>query len=293
MDLQRASTPVSVDRRSLGTTSLNDKLDINYVDLGKCDDSWSARYTKFVTGFVGDYVTPRQLLVVLRVLKAVTFSFLILTLCADLMYIVFLEVLATKEVKDIVGGRRDMIIRVYGLILTVAAIAIEVDASFIVKAFYGFKGYLARGFLLFFISAITGAHPLQMDQKERNGYPAANNNQASYSDDAAYANADDAVVDDAAANDAADAVYDDLYYKEGSNVPDIPNSVVVFMMVTSFVLGLCAIIYFVFGAFCLDRFTSRAYLSNNDPLVSTAIPQPNSCTNPAAVYYIVHQKREH
>lgn len=234
MDLQRAATPVSVDRRSLGTTSLNDKLDINYVDLGKSEDSWRAQYTKIVTGFVGEFVTPRQLLVVLRVLKAVTFCFLILTLCADLMYIVFLEVLATREVKDIVGGRRDMIIRVYGVILTCCAIAIEVDASWFVKSFYGFKGYLARGFLLFFISAITGAHPLQVDQTEKSDSSELNN-QVNYGDDAA-ANGDDAVGDDAAAGDDATIVYDDLYYQEASTVPDIPDSVVVFMMVTSFVL---------------------------------------------------------
>ena len=149
------------------------------------------------------------------------------------MYISFLEVLGAREVKDIVGGGRDMIIRVYGLFLTVAAIAIEVDAAWIVKAFYGFKGYLARGFLLFFISAITGAHPLQIDQTERED-AAANNNQANYNDDAAV-NGDDAVADDAVDDDAA-VVYDDLYYQETTSVPDIPNSVVVFMMVTSFVL---------------------------------------------------------
>jgi hypothetical protein len=40
--------------------------------------------------------------------------------------------------------------------------------------------------------------------------------------------------------------------------------------------GLCAIIYFIFGLLCFDRFTSKAYLSSNDPLVSTAIPQPTS-----------------
>jgi hypothetical protein len=237
MDLQRATTPVSMDRRSVGTASLNEKLDTNYVDLGKSESSWSAQYTKFVAGFVGEFVTPRQLLVVLRVLKALTFCFLILTLLADMMYIVFLEVLATREVKDIVGGRRDMIIRVYGLFLTVAAIAIEVDASWIVKSFYGFKGYLARGFLLFFISAITGAHPLQIDQKDRgHAYSNQNNNQVNYNDDAAAAaQGDDAVADDAVVDDAA-VVYDDLFYQEGTNVPDIPNSVVVFMMVTSLVV---------------------------------------------------------
>ena len=49
------------------------------------------------------------------------------------MYLVFLEVLATREVRDIVGGRRDMIIRVYGLFLSGVAIAIEVDVSWVVK----------------------------------------------------------------------------------------------------------------------------------------------------------------
>ena len=40
--------------------------------------------------------------------------------------------------------------------------------------------------------------------------------------------------------------------------------------------GMCAIAYFVFGCLCLDRFTSRAFLSTNDPVVSTAIPRPTT-----------------
>jgi len=38
--------------------------------------------------------------------------------------------------------------------------------------------------------------------------------------------------------------------------------------------GICAVTYFVFGCLCLDRFTSKAFLSVNDPTVSTAIPRP-------------------
>ena len=131
MDFPRASTPVSIDRPQ--TTSLNERLDTNYVDLGAEEDSYGARYTKTVTGFVGDFVTPRQLLVLIRILKAVTFVFLILTFAANVMYITFLEILATREVRDIVGGRRDMIIRVYGLFLSGVAIAIEVDVAWVVK----------------------------------------------------------------------------------------------------------------------------------------------------------------
>lgn len=131
MDFQRASTPSSIDRTPR-TTSLNDRLDTNYVDLGE-EESLRAQYTKTVTGFVGEFVTPRQLLVVLRVLRALTFVFLIFTLAADMMYIIFLEILATPEVRDIVGGRRDMIIRVYGFFLAGVAIAIEVDVAWVVK----------------------------------------------------------------------------------------------------------------------------------------------------------------
>eukprot|EP00536_Pseudo-nitzschia_multiseries_P008585 jgi/Psemu1/296975/fgenesh1_pm.220_\ len=245
MDFQRAtSTPVSVDHSR--TTSLNDRLDTNYVDLGggREGNSYGAQYTKAVTDFVGEFVTPRQLLVLLRVLKAVTFVFLILTLAANMMYIIFLEVLATREIQKIVGGRRDMIIRVYGLFLSCVALAIEVDVNWVVKSFYGFKGFLARSFLLFFISAITGANPLFLETRNQML------NQNAYYDDDAMANV--------------------------NSVPDLPMSVVNFQRVTSFFLGACAITYFVSGVLCLDRFTSKAYLSSNDPLVTTAIPQPTS-----------------
>jgi len=247
MEFQRASTPVSIDRSR--TTSLNNRLDTSYVDLGGTEEnSYGARYTKSVAGFVGELITPRQLLVLIRLLKAVTFVFLILTLAANMMYIIFLEVLATKEVRDIVGGRRDMIIRVYGLFLSGVAIAVEVDVVWVLKSFYGFKGFLARSFLLFFISAITGANPLYIE--ERNQML----NQNVYYDDDATANV--------------------------SSIPELPMSVINFQRVTSFFLGACAITYFVSGVLCLDRFTSKAYLSSNDPLVTTAIPQPTSIQQP-------------
>ena len=116
------------------------------------------------------------------------------------MYIVFLEVAAVKQVKEMAGGRRDMIIRVYGLVLIGIALCIELDYVAVVKSFYGFKGFIPRALLLFFISAITGAHRLHV-----------NNNQ----------NGEDYAADD-----------DDSYYAES----DIPQSVIVFQMVTSFIM---------------------------------------------------------
>ena len=40
--------------------------------------------------------------------------------------------------------------------------------------------------------------------------------------------------------------------------------------------GLCAIGYLVCGLLCFDRFTARAFLSNDDPRITTAIPTPNN-----------------
>lgn len=182
------------------TTSLNDRLNTSYVDVGN-SNSVVASVTRFITGCVGNYVSPKQLLVVLRVLKAVTFCFLVLNIAADVMYIAFLEILASSDVRDAVGGRRDLIIRIYGLGLAVMAIFIELDVPAIVKPFYGFKGFIARALLLFFISAITGSHPI-------------NESQASDTDDE-YAYADD---------------------EYASVASKIPNSAVMFQIVTSFIL---------------------------------------------------------
>jgi hypothetical protein len=180
------------------TTSLNDRLNTNYVDVGD-SNSVAASVTRFITGCVGNHVSPKQLLVVLRVLKAVTFCFLVLNIAADLMYITFLEILASSDVRNAVGGRRDLIIRIYGLGLAVMAIFVELDVPAIVKPFYGFKGFIARALLLFFISAITGSHPINESQVSKNNY----------------------------------AYNDDEY---ASVTAKIPNSAVMFQIVTSFIL---------------------------------------------------------
>lgn len=124
-----------------------------------------------------------------------------LTLCADLMYIIFLEVVGHKEVKEMAGGRRDTILRVYGLFLAVVAICIELDYSAVLKSFYGFKGFIPRALLLFFVSAITGAHPLHANETSSEG-------------------------------DDDDDYFDETAYIESM----IPHSVINFQIVTSFVL---------------------------------------------------------
>jgi hypothetical protein len=205
---RRQNGGASISAPSPRTTSLNDRLNTNFVNVGNDDSSVDATVTRTITGCIGNFITPRKLLIVLRILKAITFCFLILNLAADMMYIVFLEITAEKEVSDLAGGRRDLIIRIYGIFLAVVAICIELDYAAVVKSFYGFKGFVPRGLLYFFISAITGARPLHI-QRVNQAY------------DDAYQGGDD------------DAAYagDDMY-----TAIEIPQSAVVFQMVTSFIL---------------------------------------------------------
>lgn len=188
------------------TTSLNEHLNTEYINVAPDDTSASASLTRTITACVGKLVTPRKLLIGLRILKAITFCFLTLTICADLMYIIFLEMTGRKEIKQLAGGRRDTILRIYGLALAVVAMCIELDYGAVVEAFYGFKGFIPRSLLLFFVSVITGAHPLHA--KEAN-----------------YGNAGGGGADD------------DDYFDETELIESqIPHSAINFQMVTSYTL---------------------------------------------------------
>lgn len=217
---------------------LNDELDTNYIDVAHEDTSFLANVTRSVAQTVGRCCKPREMLVLLRLLKAITFCFLVLTVAADLMYIIFVEFVAKDAVGDKLGGFRDTTIRIYGLGLAIMAILIELDMTAAVRHFAGVKAFVPRSLLLFFIATITSAHPLQKGQVHQYD--------------------DDQVVDD-----------------DSFVPPQIPNSAIVFQMVTSWILALCAMSYFALGLLCFDRFTSRAFLSSRDPVMSTAIPQPS------------------
>jgi hypothetical protein len=140
------------------TTSLNERFDTQHVKQGS-DDSWVGQAEHRIIDFVGNKVTPRQLLSALQILKAVTTCFLFMTLAANIMYIIFVEVVASKQVKQLAGGHRDLLIRLYGFALNAMAILIEMDYLKYTKAFYGFKGFLYRGLLVFFIAIITSPDP--------------------------------------------------------------------------------------------------------------------------------------
>lgn len=180
---------------------LNETLNTNHLDIAPNDTSICATVTRFIAKCVGLCFTPHQILVVLRVLKAVTFCFLLLTIAADFMYILFVN-LASNEVGDELGGWRDTVLRVYALILAIMGICVELDVWSCVKHFSLLKGFIPRSFALYFISAITHTMP--------------------------YAWRKGVVVTD-------DAMYtDDAIYIKISN--QIPESAVMFQMVTSMIL---------------------------------------------------------
>ena len=145
-------------------TSLNDRLQTEFIDVSPDDDSFGAAMTRGITTFVSTLLTPRQMLGILRMLKATTFCFLVLTVLADIMYIVFLEVLGSKELRHLAGGPRDVIVRIYGLFMAGIAIGIEVDSAWAMKKFSGLRGFVPRALVMFFIAVLTGSHPTQQSR---------------------------------------------------------------------------------------------------------------------------------
>ena len=205
-------------------SGLNEDLDTNALDLDPTDQGLLSTIIRLIAGAVGKCCRPRQILVILRLLKAVTFCFLILTVCADVMYIFFVEFLSSDATGNALGGVRDTIVRIYGVVLAVLAILIELDITAAVRHFSGLKAFVPRGLLLFFVATITNASLLV--QRQTAG---ARNSGGNYNDDA-YAGGDDANAGD-------DYLVDDDAAKyENSIEQPMPNSAVAFQMVVSWVL---------------------------------------------------------
>jgi hypothetical protein len=212
--------------------SLNESLQTQYIDLDDNDDSMTAHAIRAISSCVGSICTPKQVLGLLRVLKAITLSFLMLSIVANLMYILFVEILSSDEVKAIAGGSRDTVLRVYGLGLSLLSVAIELDYTKVVKKFSGLKGFLPRAVLYFFISQITALHPLAF-QNHNNMYNKAynsNNNNNNSNDDGANNNNYENGADDAytASQQYVSTTSADTF--------SVPTSAIGFQRVTSMVL---------------------------------------------------------
>lgn len=211
--LNPATTPTT------NAASLNDRLNTSFIDVPREDSSLCASLTRCIVDGVGTVITPRQMLGILRVLKAITLSFLVLTIAADLMYICLLEIFANEMIRKQVGGSRDTIIRIYGLLFTFIAVGVELDLNKVTKGFVGLKGFVPRGLLLFFIATLTRAHPIADSLAN-----ASSSNGNGNGNDDIYAAADD------------NAATDDYAFKMQQEAADLPYSAIAFQQVTSYIL---------------------------------------------------------
>jgi len=204
-------------------TALNDKLLSQHTDVPEGDESCGANMVRTICHIVGLVLTPRQVLGIIRVLKAITFCFLVLNILSNGMYLIFVHAMGTSTVKMMAGGARDTVIRLYGLGLCLLALAVEVDVSKVVKKFSGLKGFIPRSLFMFLIAAITSSHPIY----DKSAYENIGGN----GDDDAADNGDDDGADNG--NDDGNNYNYNSYYDPSS---EIPSSAVTFQMVTSFVL---------------------------------------------------------
>ena len=147
----------------LGHGNLNETLNPECIDIPRNDTTLSARCTRMMTGFVSKFFSPRQILVILRLLKAITFCTLCLTLAADVMYIFFVEIVVDRDVSIKLGGQRDITIRIYGVALALIALTIELDMPIATVHFSFLKGFIFRGLLIYFVSVLTSIAPLSND----------------------------------------------------------------------------------------------------------------------------------
>lgn len=205
----------------VATTGLNDRLLAQHTDVPDDDTSCQANLVRLICRFVASILTPRQVLGIIRVLKAVTFCFLVLNIVSNLMYLIFVHIVANREVRDMAGGARDTIIRLYGIVLCLLALAVEIDVTKVVKKFSGLKGFIARSMFMFLIASITSSKPIFSKDLYVKQVQTDDVYQKNYDD---QANGDDAAGDDKA------------YYQAYDPTSKIPSSAVNFQMVTAFVL---------------------------------------------------------
>lgn len=195
-------------------TTLNEYFQTEHLDVREDDHSIWASVVRKMSKFVGHILTPRQALAILRILKAITLCFIVLTFLSNIMYILFVEIHAGKEVREVTGGWRDVALRFLALILLTLALAVEVDYRKIVKQYYGLKAFIARAILYLIIAMVTASHPdarlIAFKQEEE---------EAQVGDD-----------DDAQNGDNADG------YDNSNASLEIPVSAVGFQRVTSFIL---------------------------------------------------------
>lgn len=268
--------------------SFNKRLDPNHIDISPDDNSCGAVVTRGITGFVSRVLRPRQVIVILRLLKALTFCTLCLTIIADIMFIFFVELSVSTDVSIKLGGFRDRVNRVYGVGLAILAVLVELDMQVVNDHFVGLKPFLVRSFLLLFVASLSASSPMiGYERRQYRQYFRYNkNNNNNYNRYNNYNYNDDDGDDDNDGNDDYMSANFSYMIKD-----EVPGSAVAFQSITSFILLGCACAYFLLGCMCLDRFTARAFLADDDQ-VAAAVTATAIRQNPAQQQPIHMQQRD-
>jgi len=245
----RESPIVASDSYYNSNSNYNEKLDPQHLDINPNDESVGAQLIRGIASLVGGLFSPKRLIVVFRLLKALTFCCLCLTIAAELIYLFVVALQVSSDVSKKIGGLRDTILRFYGVALAVVAIFVELEMKIVDNNCPMMKSYIPRSLLLLFITTVSGTTPIigyenRLFSKYRN---------RKYDDD------------------EVSSSY--LYYTEDNALiaNEVPGSAVAFQAATTFILFITACLYFIMGIMCLDRFTSDAFLSNDDPVSGTSL----------------------
>lgn len=203
--------------------SFNKRLDPSQLDIEDDDTSCCAEVTRTVTQFVSRIFKPRQVIVLLRLLKAVTFCTLILTIVSDLLFCYYIEFHVSHDVSAKLGGHREVVNRLYGVAVAVLAVFVELDMHIVSKHFVGLKPFVARSLLYLFVASLSTVSP--MIAYERKLIRQQKKSSSNY-----YYNGGD---DDGANN------YNYNQNKCGVTYPikdEVPTSAIAFLSITSFIL---------------------------------------------------------
>lgn len=199
--------------------SFNKRLDPTKLDIPENDRSFSSGLIRKMTFFVSHILRPRQVIVLLRLLKALTFCTLCLTIISDLMFIFYVEISLSNDVGIKLGGIRDRVIRLYGTCLAFIAVLVELDMKVASSNFAGLKPFIIRSLMLFFAATVSGVSPMigyerKLTRQKKKYYN-------SYGDDG----------DDRYSYNQYNQQASEHYIRD-----EVPGSAVAFQAITSFIL---------------------------------------------------------
>lgn len=206
--------------------SFNKRLDPSQLDIDDDDTSCCAEVTRTITQFVSRIFKPRQVIVLLRLLKALTFCTLLLTIIADLMFCFYVEFHVSRDVSIKLGGHRETLNRLYGVALAVLAVFVELDMHIVSKHFVGLKPFIARSILYLFVASLSSVSPMIAYERRLIRQYKKNSNNYNYDDygDDKYG-------------------YSNNNYNQNNNCDvaypiknELPGSATAFQSITSFIL---------------------------------------------------------